>query len=103
VVLSLGELVRYYLKGENMKPQRKENEQCKEIKRLQGKILDLRDSMEKLQSESKSLTDLIHISLEGIRTESVGIDEIRNAITSLYLLSDAITKQAKIIIKETVL
>ena len=88
--------------------QHKEPRQCEEIeyllrenKRLHSKILDLKNSMEELQINSRSLTDLIHISWEGICTESVGFDEIQNAITSLYLLSEGITKQAEHIMTET--
>lgn len=72
----------------------------KENSHLRCKLFDVQDNLEELQSNSKNLTDLIHISWEGIRTESVGSDEVKNAITSLYLLSDGITEQAKHIIQK---
>lgn len=75
----------------------------KENKRLQNRLLDVQSSLSNLRDNSQSLTDLIHISWEGIRTESVGYDEIKNAVTSLYLLSENITKHARHIVKETAL
>lgn len=48
----------------------------------------------------QSLTDLIHLSWEGIRTESIDYDEVKNAVISLYLLSDDITKQSKQLVKQ---
>ncbi len=75
----------------------------KKTSHLQGELLDMRDGMEKLQSESGNLTDLLHVALEGIRTESVDIHEIRNAVAGLYLLSDTITKQAEHMIRKAAL
>lgn len=37
------------------------------------------------------LTALVHAFLEGIRSDSVGIDEIIRAIAALYLLVEVIT------------
>ena len=73
----------------------------KENQRLQNKLLDVQSSLSKLRDNSQSLTDLIHLSWEGIRTKSVDYDEVKNAVNSLYLLSDNITKHTKHIIKKT--
>lgn len=39
------------------------------------------------------LTALVHMTLEGIRTDSVGIDEVENAVASLYQLAETITNK----------
>lgn len=51
------------------------------------------DKLEELQSDIKGLNALTHIFLEGIKTDNVGTDEIINAVTNLYTLTDNITSR----------
>lgn len=70
------------------------------IKLLQEQSLDLKNNLEELQSDMNGLTALLHTSLEGIRTDSVGLDEIINAVLSLYQLSDILTNKLERIRQE---
>lgn len=54
-------------------------------------MIELKDQIEKLQNDMNGLTSLIHAFLEGIRSDSVGIDEIIKATAALYLLVEVIT------------
>mgnify|MGYP006893954115 FL=1 len=63
-------------------------------------MVELRDQVENLQNEMEGLTALVHAFLEGIRSDSVSIDEITNATAVLYLLMDLITERMKIIKKD---
>lgn len=53
-------------------------------------MIELKDQIEKLQNDMDGLTALIHAFLEGIRSDSVGIDEIIKATAALYLLVEVI-------------
>lgn len=66
------------------KQQKTTRQLLKENQRLQSKLLDVQNSLSKLRDNSQSLTDLIHVSWEGMRTESVGYDEIQNAAILCY-------------------
>lgn len=49
-------------------------------------MIELKDQIDILQTDMDGLTALVHTFLEGIRSESVSIDEIINATSALYLL-----------------
>ena len=53
--------------------------------------LELENHLEKLMLDTIGFRDLFHLSLEGIRSGSAGLDEIENGIRSLYLLSEILT------------
>lgn len=59
--------------------------------------LEICDKLEELQSNIKGLNALTHIFLEGIRTDSVGADEIVNAMANLYILTEIITHRIEYI------
>ena len=56
---------------------------------MDGQIdnLEFCDQLESFQSDMTEFTALMHISLEGMRTDSVGPDEITNSFAMLYQLS----------------
>lgn len=55
--------------------------------------LEFKNQLEKLMFDVIGFRDLLHLSLEGIRSDSVGLDEVENGIGSLYFLSEILTKQ----------
>jgi len=55
--------------------------------------LEFEDYLEKLMFDMIGFRDLLHVSLEGIRSGSVGPDEIENAVGSLYFLSGVLTER----------
>mgnify|MGYP001026914800 FL=1 len=62
--------------------------------------VELRDKIENLQIDMEGLTALVHAFLEGIRSDSVSIDEITHATAVLYLLVDLMTERMKDIKKD---
>lgn len=56
-------------------------------------MIELKDRIDILQTDMDGLTALVHTFLEGIRSESVSIDEIINATSALYLLIGIISER----------
>ena len=54
-------------------------------------MIELKDRIDILQTDMDGLTALVHAFLEGIRSESVSIDEIVSATAALYLLIGSIS------------
>lgn len=55
--------------------------------------MEFKNRLEKLMLDVIGFRDLLHLSLEGIRSDSVGPDEVENGIGSLYFLSEILTKR----------
>lgn len=66
-------------------------------------MLNIKNQMEWIKNDMDGLTALIHMSLEGIRTDCVGIDEVEHAVASLYQLAEIITNKIGDINKELVI
>ena len=58
-------------------------------------MIELKDRIDILQSDMDGLTALVHAFLEGIRSDSVSIDEIVSATAALYLLIGIISDRMK--------
>lgn len=58
-------------------------------------MIELKDQIDILQSDMDGLTALVHAFLEGIRSESVSIDEIVSATAALYMLVEIISERMK--------
>lgn len=56
-------------------------------------MLKIKNQIEWIKGDMDGLTALVHMTLEGIRTDSVGIDEVENAVASLYQLAETITNK----------
>lgn len=56
-------------------------------------MLKIKNQIEWVKGDMDGLTALVHMTLEGIRTDSVGIDEVENAVASLYQLAETITNK----------
>lgn len=56
-------------------------------------MIELKDRIDILQTDMDGLTALVHTFLEGIRSESVSIDEIVSATAALYLLIGIIAER----------
>lgn len=56
-------------------------------------MIELKDQIDILKTDMDGLTALVHTFLEGIRSESVSIDEIINATAALYLLIGIISER----------
>ena len=56
-------------------------------------MIELKDRIDILQTDMDGLTALVHAFLEGIRSESVSIDEIVSATAALYMLMEIITER----------
>ena len=56
-------------------------------------MIELKDRIDILQNDMDGLTALVHTFLEGIRSESVSIDEIVSATAALYLLIGIIAER----------
>lgn len=54
-------------------------------------MIELKDQIQNLQSDMDGLTALVHAFLEGIRSDSVSIDEIVSATAALYMLVEIIS------------
>ncbi len=54
-------------------------------------MIELKDQIQNMQSDMDGLTALIHAFLEGIRSDSVSIDEIVSATAALYMLVEIIS------------
>lgn len=54
-------------------------------------MIELKDRIDILQTDMDGLTALVHTFLEGIRSESVSIDEIVSATAALYMLVEIIS------------
>lgn len=65
-------------------------------------MLKIKNQIEWVKGDMDGLTALVHMTLEGIRTDSVGIDEVENAVASLYQLAETITNKIGDINKEIV-
>jgi len=65
-------------------------------------MLKIKNQIEWVKGDMDGLTALVHMTLEGIRTDSVGIDEVENAVASLYQLAETITNKKDDINKELV-
>lgn len=55
--------------------------------------VEIRDKIENLKNNMDGLTALVHTFLEGLRSDSVSIDEIINATVALYLLMEVIAER----------
>lgn len=53
--------------------------------------IELKDQIDILQTDMNGLTALVHAFLEGIRSDSVSIDEIVSATAALYMLVEIIS------------
>ena len=56
-------------------------------------MIELKDRIQNMQSDMDGLTALVHAFLEGIRSDSVSIDEIVSATAALYMLVEIIAKR----------
>lgn len=56
-------------------------------------MIELKDRIDILQNDMDGLTALVHTFLEGIRSESVSIDEIVSATAALYMLVELIAER----------
>ena len=56
-------------------------------------MLEVKDKIEGIYYDIYGLKSLIHLSLEGIRTDSVGIDEVMSAVASLLTLAEIIANR----------
>ncbi len=56
-------------------------------------MIELKDQIDILKTDMDGLTALVHTFLEGIRSESVSIDEIINATAALYMLVEIIAER----------
>ncbi len=56
-------------------------------------MIELKDQLDILKTDMDGLTALVHTFLEGIRSESVSIDEIINATAALYMLVEIIAER----------
>lgn len=56
-------------------------------------MIELKDQIDILKTDMDGLTALVHTFLEGIRSESVSIDEIINATAALYMLVEVIAER----------
>lgn len=56
-------------------------------------MIELKDRIDILQNDMEGLTALVHTFLEGIRSESVSIDEIVSATAALYMLMEIIAER----------
>lgn len=54
-------------------------------------MIELKDRIDILQNDMDGLTALVHAFLEGIRSDSVSIDEIVSATAALYMLVEIIS------------
>ena len=59
-------------------------------------IVEMTDKIENLHNNMDGLTALVHAFLEGIRSDSVSIDEIVSATAALYLLMEVLAEQSRI-------
>lgn len=57
--------------------------------------LDFKNQLELFQSDLTEFTALMHISLEGIRTDSVDPDEVRNSFAMLYQMTEILSHRMK--------
>ncbi len=58
-------------------------------------MIELKDQIQNMQSDMDGLTALVHAFLEGIRSESVSIDEIVSATAALYMLVEIISDRVE--------
>lgn len=58
-------------------------------------MIELKDRIDILQTDMDGLTALVHAFLEGIRSESVSIDEIVSATAALYMLVEIIAERVE--------
>lgn len=58
-------------------------------------MIELKDRIDILQNDMDGLTALVHAFLEGIRSESVSIDEIVSATAALYMLVEVIAERVE--------
>lgn len=56
-------------------------------------MIELKDRIQNMQSDMDGLTALVHAFLEGIRSDSVSIDEIVSATAALYMLVEIIAER----------
>ena len=56
-------------------------------------IVEMTDKIENLHHNMDGLTALVHAFLEGIRSDSVSIDEIVSATAALYLLMEVLAER----------
>ncbi len=56
-------------------------------------IVEMTDKIENLHNNMDGLTALVHAFLEGIRSDSVSIDEIVSATSALYLLMEVLAER----------
>lgn len=56
-------------------------------------MIELKDQIDILKTDMDGLTALVYTFLEGIRSESVSIDEIINATAALYMLVEVIAER----------
>ena len=56
-------------------------------------MIELKDQIDILQTDMDGLTALVHAFLEGIRSDSVSIDEIISATAALYMLVEIIAER----------
>lgn len=59
-------------------------------KRTEFNNLELCDQFDKMQTDLQGLVALMHMTLEALRSDSVSIDELENAICSLFELSEVV-------------
>lgn len=63
-------------------------------------MVEMKDKIENLQNNMDGLTALVHAFLEGIRSDSVSMEEIINATAALYLLTEVLAERMESVKKD---